>query len=84
MGDDFFEGGAEAVGPIGGEESAGVVDPFFFGVERDEFGEEGEVFLEQVDVEEARCVMDGVEDVETLFLGEDGVVAPSHELGEGD
>ena len=59
MAHDFFQRGAEAVGPVVGEEGAGGVDALVLGIRRDEGGEEGQVFLEGIDVEEAGCVVGG-------------------------
>ena len=83
VGGEFFEGGAEAVGPVGGENSSGDVDPLFGGVSPDEFGKESEVFLEEIDVENRGCVVAVVEDLLPLGLSEGWVVGPVFESGKG-
>lgn len=84
MGEEGFEGGAEAVGPVGGEEGAGDIDPFVFGVGPDKVGEEGEVFLEEVDVEEAGGGVEFGEDFFSLLRGEVRVIVPLFAVCKGD
>jgi len=67
VGDDILDKGAEAVGPIRRQKSAGNVDPLVFGIGPDEFGKEGEIFLEQVDMEITGCMVGVAEDFELLF-----------------
>ena len=83
MGGDFFDGGAEAVGPVGGEDFAGDVDAFLFGVGPGELGEKGEVFLEKVDVEEAGAVVGIAQDLEVLVRTKVGGIFPLFECSKG-
>ena len=84
MGEDFFEGGTESIGPIGGKEGAGMIDLFIFKIGPDEVGEEGEIFLEEIDVEIARCVMSVLKNFEELIVSEVGLIGPLFEVGKRD
>ena len=77
MGDDLFDTGFEAIDPVGREKSAGDIDPLSFWSVVDEFGKEGEVFLEEIDVEEAFRMVTIVEDLFSLFEGKLFFIDPS-------
>lgn len=70
MRDDLFDSGDESVGPVGGEDCAGDIDPLLLGIGVDKLGEEGEILREKVDVVEAFCMVTFPEDLFSHLGGE--------------
>ena len=84
VGDELFEKGAEAVGPVCGEGSSGDVDPLIFEIGCDKIGKKGEVLIEEIDVEIARCMVGVVENRKEILFCKTGLIGPIFKMAEGE